>query len=463
MLPLTEGRLGANMETPHGLGPEKRTRLSVSSTYVDATDERPKEEPPEMPEGGLWGWLTVVGAALVQFCGLGYITTFGIYQDFYVREYLSKYSPSNIGWIGGVQLFLTLSLGLFTGTAFDRGYFYHLMISGTLLHGLGLFMLSLTQKNQYYQIFLAQGVCFGLSCGLTYVPTFAILSHYFRQRKSLVIGLVAGGSSLGAVIHPIMLNRLFNGHIGFHNGIRISASINVFLLIVANFLSRTRLPPRKAVKYLQVVEFLRDPPYVCLIIGIFLAFCGLYFPQFYIQLDAMYHNIDRTLAFYVLSILNAANSFGRIIPPMFVSRLGLYNVFTFFTTVMCIVLLCMAAIKDVTSVVITANFYGFFSGGAVSLSPAVLGALAKDIDEVGARIGIAFGLCGVMAMFGDYGRLSGNTRNQRLTLSYSAANRRGTLNREVEVVACHLVCWMSVVFCLIARQMVARRKGSWRV
>jgi len=71
-----------------------------------------------------------------------YINTFGVYQDFYVREYLTNYTPSEIGynvsiislfelffivvrrWIGGVQVFLNLFLGAITGRLFDKGYLY---------------------------------------------------------------------------------------------------------------------------------------------------------------------------------------------------------------------------------------------------------------------------------------------------------------------------------------------------
>ncbi|KAJ7046294.1 hypothetical protein C8F04DRAFT_1063903 [Mycena alexandri] len=41
-----------------------------------------------------WAWATVLGAFLIQFCGFGYTTSFGVYQDFYVRDYLSQSSPS---------------------------------------------------------------------------------------------------------------------------------------------------------------------------------------------------------------------------------------------------------------------------------------------------------------------------------------------------------------------------------
>lgn len=77
---------------------------------------------------------------------------------------------------------------------------------------------------------------------------------------------VFSGFCAGAIIHPIMLNRLFNGPIGFHNGVRISAALNVTLLLAANFMCKTRLPPKKSKSRLQLLDFVRDPPYVLLVI-----------------------------------------------------------------------------------------------------------------------------------------------------------------------------------------------------
>ncbi|KAM6501218.1 monocarboxylate permease [Amanita muscaria] len=377
--------------------------------------EQPAENNVELLDGGTQGWLTLLGSTLVQFAGVGYINAFGVYQDFYVREYLTKYSPSAIGWIGGIQLFLMFSSGLLIGSAFDLGYFYHLMIASIVLHGVALFMLSLSKENQYYQvcpirhtmaclygneeqIFLAQGVCFGISVGLTYSPSLAIISHYFNKRRALAIGLASGGSALGAIVHPILLNRLFNSRVGFSNGIRISASITLSLLIVATVISKPRLRP-KNVNHPPLLELLQDPAYIFLAISIFLAFGGLFFPVFYLQLDAISHHVDKGLAFYVLSILNAANWFGRIVPTIFAPKFGVFNLLNVFTVAASISLLCMAAIRNLTGVVLIAIFFGFFSGATMSLTPASTVSLARNPAEAGKGLGLIFGIGGIMVLF----------------------------------------------------------------
>ncbi|KAG6829972.1 hypothetical protein H0H92_002777 [Tricholoma furcatifolium] len=264
--------------------------------------------------------------------------------DYYIREYLTNYSPSTIGWIGGVQICLIFAAGIFTGRAFDRGYLYVLLS----LHRLG------------------------------------IVSHYFQHYRPLAMGLVAAGSALGAVLHPIMLNRLFHGSVGFHNGVRISAAMNATLLIIANALMRTRLPPHKTGAAIPLRKFLHDSAYL---------FC----------LDAVSHGVDSQLAFYCISVLNAASFFGRFIPPIFVPKLGVFNLIIIFTLCMSASLYSLGAIHTTGGFFVFAILYGFFSGGGISLTPPMLASLANDTSEIGARIGVAYAVSGIAGLVVSFG------------------------------------------------------------
>lgn len=43
---------------------------------------------------------TVAGAWLAQFCIIGLPLAFGVTESFYAETYLSKFTPSQINWIG---------------------------------------------------------------------------------------------------------------------------------------------------------------------------------------------------------------------------------------------------------------------------------------------------------------------------------------------------------------------------
>lgn len=50
------------------------------------------------------------------------------------RDFLKELSPSQISWIGSMQLFLMFSLGPISGKLFDEGYFKPLLLSSSLLY-----------------------------------------------------------------------------------------------------------------------------------------------------------------------------------------------------------------------------------------------------------------------------------------------------------------------------------------
>ncbi|KIM41326.1 hypothetical protein M413DRAFT_146525 [Hebeloma cylindrosporum] len=365
---------------------------------VSAEEIQPPLED-EFPDGGRQAWLAVLGSFIFQFVTFGYINSFGVYQDYYARQYLTGSSPSDIGWIGGVQIFLNFSLGIITGPAFDRGYFYHLIISGTVLHALALFMLSLSHKNSYYQVFLTNGLALGLSSGISYIPTLGLPTHYFKRRRPLVLGLTSSGAAMGAVIHPLLLNKLFKGSIGFHNGVRISGAINVTLLIIACAIMRTRLPPKPILHHSPIKSWLKEPAYVTAVIAGWFIFLGLFYPVFYLQLAAIQNGVNPKFATYALSILNASSFLGRIIPGAFAPSLGLFNLIVFFIISSGVVVLCMTLIRDVVGTVFIAISFGFFSGAAISLTPSIMAVLSKNMHEFGARMGIVFLFAGLLGLF----------------------------------------------------------------
>ncbi|KAJ3573094.1 hypothetical protein NP233_g2654 [Leucocoprinus birnbaumii] len=409
----------------------------------------------ELPEGGLYAWATVVGAWLVQFVNFGYVNAFGAYQDYYVRHYLTQSSPSVIGWIGGVQICFTFAMGIVTGRLFDAGYFYYLNISSLVLY-------ALSSEAFSFEVFLSHGIAFGLASGLSYLPSLAIVGHYFKRRRPLAVGIVSTGSALGereysgrkgsypmrssgAIIQPIMLNNLFNNQdIGFHNGVRISGAFNVFLLIVANGIMRTRLPPNRSGQSLPVKQYSRDLPYVIILISCMFAFLGLFYVVFYLQLYSVVHGIDDNLAFYSLSILNAASILGRVIPGYLAPKFGPLNMSIFFWIANGTITACLPLVNGRAGTAIYAIVYGFVSGGCIGLTPAIMLAFMTDPREYGTRLGIFFFFGGAIGL---------------VATPISGALLTDQYNWVRASVFCGVFCIAAGFGYLISRTMIVKKKG----
>jgi len=356
------------------------------------------------PEGGLKGWLTVLGGSLVLFCTFGMVQSFGVFQDYYTRISLTDRTASEISWIGSFQVFLLFAVALPVGKLYDQGYFYHLVASGSLLYLFSIFMLSLAKPHHYYQTFLSQGLGMGLAMGILFLPALSITSHYFKERRSTSMGFVFAGASLGGVIWPIMLNHLFNESAGFPWGVRAAAFIALGLLVTANLTMRTRLPSARERPPAEKPSFaglLRDGPYWMCIAGGFFVFWGLFFPFFYLQLYSVLHGVPRNVALYANPLLNAGSVIGRTIPNYLADRWGRFNVIIPCTTISAGLMFAMFGATSTVGMVFFSVLYGLFSGVFISLIVPVMTIFATSLQEVGLRIGFGMTMASFALLIGN--------------------------------------------------------------
>ncbi|KAF7305388.1 hypothetical protein HMN09_00791100 [Mycena chlorophos] len=351
-----------------------------------------------VPDGGLQAWSTVVGAWLILFSTFGFAYAFGVFEDYYVRVYLSNSSPSSISWIGSVQFMLPYFLAPFVGQVFDDGGFHKLEIFGGVLFTFSVFMLSLAQPNKYYQVFLAQGIGMGLGLALTFLPSVLIVFHHFRRRSGLASGLVLSGSSIGAAVFPIMLNHLLP-RLGFANTIRASGAIIPPCLLIGNLLMRTRLPPHKTPNpFKHIWAFFVDVPYSWALLASLTGFTGLYFPAVYIQLMSVQRGVDTNLAFYSVTMLNAFGTVFRLLGTHAADRFGPMAVMIGCSFGAGAMIFAMLGLTNSGSLVVISLIYGSFYSTWLALGFPCMASLARGPEEIGARGGIAlaFGSIGTL-------------------------------------------------------------------
>lgn len=164
----------------------------------------PSDDPGPPPDGGTTAWLQVLAGHLMCFVTWGLITSFGVFQSYY--EEILGVVPSAVSWIGTMQIFTLLLIGTFSGRASDAGLVHEAVFLGTVLIVFGIFMTSLS--TQYYQLFLSQGICVGLGMGILYMPGLSVPASYFKDKKSLAVGLIASGAGSGGLVYPAMVQQL---------------------------------------------------------------------------------------------------------------------------------------------------------------------------------------------------------------------------------------------------------------
>lgn len=125
----------------------------------------------------------------------GFTLSYGAFQDYYSSTLLTSSSPSAISWIGTVQAWLLILVGVLSGPLFDLGYFRSMLYVGNFLVVFGIMMLSLCKS--YWQVFLAQGLCMGLGAGLLYIPSLALVGIWFERKRAVAMGVVMSGIAVG--------------------------------------------------------------------------------------------------------------------------------------------------------------------------------------------------------------------------------------------------------------------------
>ncbi|KAJ1556384.1 hypothetical protein HK405_012293 [Cladochytrium tenue] len=344
------------------------------------------------PDGGLWAWLQVASSFFVTFNTWGVLNTFGVFQTYYETGELFTATSSNISWIGAVQAYLIVSLGVLSGPLYDRGYLRALVVVGSVLLVFGFMMLSIS--TTYWQALLAQGFCVGVGGGLLFMPAMAVLPSYFRKRLGLAVGLAASGSSLGGVIYPILFYRLI-GPLGFAWSVRVVGFMVLITQVVPLLFMRMRAPPSSRPREILDWSALTDWPYMVFSLSGVIGFIGLYVFLFYISFFAVASGLaSNEMAFYIVPILNAGSVFGRIIPNAIADVTGPFNIYGAGSLICGILTFSLLSVNTLGGVVVISLLYGFFSGVFVSLPAVCFAQLTADKAKLGTRFGMGFAFAG---------------------------------------------------------------------
>ena len=152
---------------------------------------------------------------------------------------------------------------------------------------------------------LAQGFGVGIGTGLIFLPAMSVVSQYFMKRRSLAMGIVTTGGSVGGeyllcratyaegegrrltdavgICLPIMLNNLIVQH-GFRKAGQYCGVLLLGTLVLAYVLMHPRALPARSLsestKPPSRLLMLKSKIYLLLLAGLFFTAWGDFFPFF---------------------------------------------------------------------------------------------------------------------------------------------------------------------------------------
>ncbi|KAF2638173.1 MFS general substrate transporter [Massarina eburnea CBS 473.64] len=372
---------------------DDESRINNESHNID-TSER-DDESCAYPEGGLAAWLVVLGSFFGTVVAFGMMNTVGIFHQYLSEHQLKDYNESTIGWIFSVYVFLSFFCGIQIGPIFDAHGPRLLILAGSVLMCASMLLLGLCTK--YWQFMITFGILGGIGTSLIFTPALSAVSHFFLVKRGNATGIAAAGGSVGGIIFPLSLQRLFP-LVGFAWATRIIGFMFITCCCIATGLIRSRLPGKEGGSVLPDLGILRDRSYALLTVGIYMMEWALFIPITYLTSFAASTGVlPPEFSYQILAIFNAGSCLGRLAAGFIADRLGRFN------SMIAALALCTATTlslwlptslltPDPTSAsskaviealcIVYALIFGFASGSNISLTPVCVGQLC-DTNEYG--------------------------------------------------------------------------------
>lgn len=340
----------------------------------DSSVSVPKED--SYPEGGLRAWLVVFGSWSGLMASLGIANTMGTFQNYISEHQLSHYSDFSVGWIFSVYAFMTFILGVYIGPIFDKHGPRYLVLAGSICITVSMFCLG--ECTTYWHFLLDFGFLAGLGTSLLFTPCFAVVGHYFKEKRGSATGIAATGGAMGGIVFPLTLQKLIP-ELGFAWSCRILGFILILLCTIANILLRSRLPPAKDAEAKPDFRIFKQRTFSVTVLAVFLIEWALFIPLTYITSYAIQKGFSRTFSYQILPILNTGSVFGRWLPGYVADRIGRYNasIIVLAITIVAVLGIWLPAGGTTAGLVIFALLFGFASGSNISLTPVCVGQLCE--------------------------------------------------------------------------------------
>ncbi|KAK1623820.1 major facilitator superfamily domain-containing protein [Colletotrichum phormii] len=330
-----------------------RAESNTKSADATASNEVSDSEELTYPEGGVEGWGMVLGSFCAMVSVFGLPNTAAVFESYFSEHQVREYTPSQIGWIFSIYLFVTYLFGILAGPIFDK-------------HGYRIYSLViLSFCDTYYQLMLTFSVLAGLGASLLNTPAFAIIRHWFNSRRSLAMGIAATGGSIGGIVFPLVL-QVALPKLGFAWSMRLLALSYLVLAIPTNLFLRTRLPPSKAFATIWPdFHLFKDLKFLSCCGGIFFMEYGVLIPLTYIVSFSVSKGQTANASYVLPILLNTGSVVGRVVPGFVSDRIGRFNtiILTVGLCTVSVFALWLPAGSSWPTILAFTFIFGFASGG----------------------------------------------------------------------------------------------------
>ncbi|KAG0199960.1 hypothetical protein BGX28_006867 [Mortierella sp. GBA30] len=343
-------------------------------------------------DGPPYGWVVVFAAFFSQMISMGVCNVYGVYQNYYfTNTFKDSASTFQLAWVGSLAIMALDIAGPFTGSICDHFGHRQSALVGVIIMTLSLVAASFA--TEVWQLYLSQGLLYGLGASLTYFAALTLPSQWFTQSRGLVTGIAISGGGIGGLWLSPVISNLLNSK-GLQWTMLAVAIAHLVLLFPACMLFKTRNESgrqrakrikrfgyRKGESFEQekkrkFVDFsiMRDLRFCLLwVAGIFVV-SGYFTPFYFINSYARQHGVDDSTAALMVGLMNGSSAVGRIAMGYISDKIGCINalfISTFAATLSLFLIWTFA--KTVAIMFLFSIVYGLCCGAYLSSTVSVSG------------------------------------------------------------------------------------------
>ncbi|KAJ4987337.1 hypothetical protein SVAN01_07207 [Stagonosporopsis vannaccii] len=399
------------------------------------------DDEPDWPR--TWrAYACLLGCFFLMFNSWGLVNAYGTWSSYYVGHSLRTVDQLELNLIGSSQCFLVLLLSNPVGRLLDAGHYRKVIGFGTIFVPLGLFILSVVHPTNveaianFGSIWATQGLIVGLGMAPFFVSSSQVAATWFPKRRGLAVGYVACGASIAGVVYPTMLRYLIEA-VGFNNAVRYVATLTS-LTCIYSFIFATPNPVHEfhkpeswfTIRTWFDTDAFRNKAWCWFTAGVAFMFFGFYPVFFNLEEWAAVRGFgtrntngvgqapppevdDKPLqTFWLLTVMNAASTIGRLTLAQFSDKTGPLNMHIGSQLVCSILTLVFWTLAgSETDAIAFCVVFGIFSGMVIGLPPASVAnilsctyttpdteALAKK--KLGHWVGMMYSFAAIPALIG---------------------------------------------------------------
>lgn len=263
-------------------------------------------EPAHTESDGGYGWVVTISVALINGHSWGISSVYSIFlAHFLANNTFPGTTKLQYALVGSLAVGCTLLISPLIIIAVRKVGTRPTMLVGALLQSVGLICASLSK--QIWQLFLSEGVLFGLGMGMLFLPSYGVISQWFTKRRALANGIAIAGAGLGGFGYSLGAGAIIR-NLGVDWAYRILAIVSAVVNIVCALLMRTRYAARPLAfdwSLLKRKEYL-------LILGYgFLSMLGYFVLIFTLANYANVIGLDASQAAWIPALFMLGQAIGR--------------------------------------------------------------------------------------------------------------------------------------------------------